>query len=75
MDAVLRQLARISLRPASCAFNASSFHSCTARLAPYEKPAGPVKWPSYNKKIFPPQKVEDERRPEVSFVIDSRVLK
>lgn len=32
-----------------------------------EKQDGQKKWPSYNKKIFPPQTPDEERRPAVSF--------
>jgi len=35
----------------------------SALAMPYEKKTGPVRWPMYNKVMFPPQALEEERRP------------
>lgn len=48
----------------------SNIH-CGSPLEAYQKHSGPKKWLDYNKKIFPPQGPEEERRPAVSIRISS----
>ncbi|KAG8222337.1 hypothetical protein J437_LFUL001323 [Ladona fulva] len=40
----------------------NGFHSSVPCMA-WEKPKGPQKWLAYNKKIYPPQAPDEERRP------------
>jgi len=35
---------------------------------PFEGRLGPKHWPRYNKIVFPPQKLDEERRPAVSYI-------
>lgn len=35
---------------------------------PFEKRMGPSAWPRLNKKVYPPQGLEDKRRPSVCFL-------
>lgn len=43
--------------------------SVSSSLAmPYEKKTGPRGWPRYNKVVFPPQQLEEKRRPAVGYI-------
>jgi len=35
---------------------------------PFEGRLGPKGWPRYNKIVFPPQKLDEERRPAVGYI-------
>lgn len=48
--------------------NKALLHTSQASLLPYNAPQGPQKWLTYNKKIFPPQSPEEDRRPAVSLL-------
>jgi len=53
-------------------FGKPMFHTSSALN--YEKPTGPQKWPFYNRKIFPPTKPTEEKRPAVSIFISDPFL-
>lgn len=46
--------------------NSKNFHTSSAATMAFIPKDGPQKWPTYNKKIFPPQSPGEERRPAVT---------
>merc|ERR1711928_278373 len=72
MDVFIRQLPRLLLRSSQTHYyspvsaiilNKSALHTSSINAMAYEKPMGPQRWPSYNKRIFPPQSSGEEPRP------------
>jgi len=48
----------------TCSFHLSSI--CRGKLSNYQRPKGFLR---YNKKVFPPQKPDEERRPAVNLLL------
>lgn len=74
MSFLVRNVLKINLRgllPQVCGTQASAgIHtSSTLDRKHNEKSMGPKNWEAYNKKIFPPQTPDEERRPAVSEVL------
>lgn len=45
-----------------------SFSVSSPAAMPYEKKMGPASWPRLNKVVYPPQTLEEKRRPAVSLL-------
>lgn len=78
MDVFIRQLPRLLLRSSQTHYyspvsaiilNKSALHTSSINAMAYEKPMGPQRWPSYNKRIFPPQSSGEEPRPAVRSLL------
>ena len=54
------------LNPNQALIEACRGISATQVCHGFEGNLGPKRWPRYNKKLFPPQEPEEERRPAVS---------